>query len=144
MEALGNKSYAEVSDIRALGIGLSSQQEETAVLLLSAASSKLRVIGKKYGKDLDEMCKDEDMKAAVKSTVIQAALRALNSIADSSPAVTQETQSALGYSASMTYLNAGQSLYFLRNELKDLGILRQTFGALEVYGNGTDDKGYIY
>lgn len=80
----------------------------------------------------------------MKSTVIQATVRALNSIADSSPAVTQETQSALGYSASMTYLNAGQSLYFLRNELKDLGILRQTFGTLEVYGNGTDDKGYIY
>lgn len=74
----------------------------------------------------------KDYENVVKSVVVQAVCRALNSISDS-PAVTQESQSALGYSASMTYLNAGQSLYFLRNELKELGLLRQRFGALEVY-----------
>jgi hypothetical protein len=34
----------------------------------------------------------------------------------------------------MTYLNAGQALYYLRNELKDLGIIRQRYGALDLYG----------
>ena len=46
-----------------------------------------------------------------------------------------------GYSATATYINAGQSLYFLRNELKDLGIIRQTYGLLEVYQYGTADSG---
>ena len=44
---------------------------------------------------------------------------------------------------SYTYLNAGQDIYFLRNELKELGILRQKCGTLEVYDYGTvqDDSG---
>ncbi len=133
------RSYAVLKDVAALGYALTPQQSEAVEALLSSASAKLRVIAKKHGKSLDEMCKDEDFEAAVKSVVIQAAMRALNSISDASPAVSQASQTALGYSATMTYLNAGQSLYFMRNELKDLGILRQTFGALEVFGNDPDD-----
>lgn len=130
------KVYAEVSDITALGKSLTSIQIETAEILLKTASAKLRLIATRYGKDIDKMMNNEitgeDYKAVVKSIIVQAVCRALNSISDTPP-VTQESQSALGYSASMTYLNAGQSLYFLRNELKELGILRQQFGAFEVY-----------
>lgn len=130
------KVYAEVSDITALGKSLTSIQIETAEILLKTASAKLRLIATRYGKDIDKMMNDEitgeDYKAVVKSIIVQAVCRALNSISDTPP-VMQESQSALGYSASMTYLNAGQSLYFLRNELKELGILRQQFGAFEVY-----------
>lgn len=137
------KKYAEVSDITALGKALTTAQLEAAKILLETASSKLRITASKYGKDIDKMLADEvlgaDYELAVKGVVIQAVTRALDSMADSSPAITQGSQSAMGYSVSMTYLNAGQSLYFLRNELKDLGILRQTWGAMEVYGNGNDD-----
>ena len=130
------KVYAEVSDITALGKSLTSIQIETAEILLKTASAKLRLIATRYGKDIDKMMNNEitgeDYKAVVKSIIVQAVCRALNSISDTPP-VMQESQSALGYSASMTYLNAGQSLYFLRNELKELGILRQQFGAFEVY-----------
>lgn len=133
--------YAEVSDITALGRTLTDAQLTGAEILLDAASSKIRVIARKYGKNLDEMSLDPDFAAALKSTVIQSVLRALDSISDSSPAITQGSQSALGYSVSMTYLNAGQSLYFCRNELKDLGLIRQKYGALEVYGSASDDKG---
>ncbi len=127
--------YANVSDITARGYSLTAQQQEAAETLLSDASSRLRVTAKKYGKDLDSMIDDdEDYGQLVKSVVIQAAMRALSSATESSAAtVSQISQGGLGYSASMTYLNAGQSLYFLRNELKDLGILRQTFGGLGVY-----------
>ena len=135
--------YAEISDITALGKDLTAQEKEAAEILLDTASSKLRIIAHKYGKDIDEMIKDEkmgdDYALVVKNVVIQAVLRALTSISDTLPAITQGSQSALGYSVSMTYLNAGQSLYFLRNELKDLGLLRQTFGAMEVYDNDADD-----
>lgn len=127
--------YASVSDITARGYSLTAQQQDAAETLLSDASSRLRVTAKKYGKDLDSMISgDEDYKLLVKSVVIQATMRALSSVGDSpSAAVSQVSQGGLGYSASMTYLNAGQSLYYLRNELKDLGILRQTYGGLEVY-----------
>lgn len=136
-------NYAEIVDICNLGKKLSEKEINIVEQLLEAASAKLRLIAKKYGKDIDVMIADEfsgaDYKAVVKSVIIQSVLRALESISNSSPAITQGTQSALGYSVSMTYLNAGQSLYFLRNELKDLGILRQTYGALEVYGYQSDD-----
>lgn len=128
--------YASVGDITSLGRTLTLAQEQAAQNLLETASAKLRITAAKYGKDIDGMITDaatgEDFALAVKSVIVQAVCRALNSM-DTSPAITQGSQSALGYSASVTYLNAGQSLYFLRNELKDLGILRQTYGALEVY-----------
>lgn len=131
-------SYAALKDVTALGFTLTAQQTEATKTLLSAASAKLRVIAKKHGRNLDEMCKDEDFEIAVKNTVIQAAMRALNSISETSPAVSQDTETNGSYSISMTYLNAGQSLYFLRNELKDLGLLRQTYGAIELY-NTTEE-----
>lgn len=131
-------SYASVSDITALGNTLSPQQAEAAEVLLPAASAKLRIIAKKYGKDLDKMCEDEDMKTVIKNTVIQSVMRAMTSMENSASAISQASQSALGYSASVTYVNAGQSLYFLRNELKELGLKRQTFGALEVYSYESD------
>lgn len=129
--------YAAVSDITALGVTLTPQQEDAAEVLITQSSAKLRLTAKKYGKDIDTLiAADDDFGIAVKNVVVQSVIRALNSITDNSPAAVQATQSALGYSASMTYLNAGQSLYFLRNELKDLGLMQQTYGALEVYDYG--------
>lgn len=134
--------YASVSDITALGISLTAAQQEAAEILLSTASARLRLEAKKYGSDIDALIADEesgeDYALAVKNIVVQAVTRALNSLSDTDPAITQASQSALGYSASMTYLNAGQSLYFLKSELKDLGLMQQTYGALEVYGNAND------
>lgn len=127
--------YASVEDITALGISLTATQREAAEILLATASSKLRLIAKKFNIDLDTaVAEDEDYSAAVKSVVIQSVTRALNSISDASPALTQGSESNGSYSVSMTYLNAGQSLYFLRNELKELGLKRQVYGALELYG----------
>lgn len=134
--------YATVSDITVLGCSLTAQQEQAAEVLLEQASAKLRLTAKKYGKDIDALiASDEDYGDAVKNVVVQATIRALNSLASSDAAASQMTQSGLGYSATVTYFNAGQSLYFLRNELKDLCILRQTFGLTEVYDLDTTDTG---
>lgn len=127
--------YATVSDITASGYTLTAQQQDAADVLLETASAKLRLQAKRFGKDIDEMiASDEDYILAVKSAVISSVMRAMNSIGDTSPPATQISQSGLGYTASMTYLNSGQSLYFLRNELKELGLMRQSYGALEVFG----------
>ena len=133
--------YAAVSDITGLGIYLTPQQQTAAEVLITQASAKLRLIAKKYDKDVDALiAEDEDYGEAVKSVVVQAVTRALNSITNTDPAATQGSQSALGYSVSYTYLNAGQSLYSLRNELKDLGFMQQTYGAIEVYDYGQDPR----
>ncbi len=139
-----NTVYAQVSDITALGRTLTAMQSDAAEGLIETASAKLRLAAVKCGKNLDDMIADpvtgEDYALVVRSVVVQAVCRALSSIADASPALTQASQSALGYSATMTYLNAGQSLYFLRKELRELGLLRQQIGVLEVYGHGTDER----
>ena len=134
--------YASVSDITVLGYSLTSQQQDAAEVLLEQASAKLRLTAKKYGKDIDALiASDADYGDAVKNIVVQATVRALNSVSSSDVAASQMTQSGLGYSATMTFINAGQSLYFLRNELKDLGIIRQTFGLTEVYNLDSADTG---
>lgn len=133
--------YAEVADIILHYKDLTAKEIEQAESLLDIASAKLRITAEKYGKDIDKMiAENSDIGYVVKDIVISACKRALSSNADAVPSASQSSQSALGYTVSMTYLNAGQSLYFLRNELKELGMLRQKFGGVEVY-KIADDKG---
>lgn len=138
---MGNR-YAEIADITALGKNLTNSQLTAVENLLDTASSKLRIIANKHGRNIDEMIDDEilgdDYRNAVKSVIIQSVLRAVDSMESVPSTVSQGSQSALGYSVSMTYLNAGQNLYFLRNELKELGIIRQIYGAVEMYKNADD------
>lgn len=129
--------YATVQDIQTLERDLTASEQQKAESLLPIASAKLRIAASKHGADIDEMISDsEDMGLAVKEIVCKSVVRALDSTAQTGAAsvVSQESQSGLGYTASMTYLNAGQSLYFLRNELKDLGLTRQRYGAIDIYG----------
>jgi len=135
--------YASVSDIILLGRQLTAEEADRAEMLLETASAKLRITAKKYGRDIDAMIADDpDVGLAAREITVKAVVRALNSLADSSAPAVQGSQAAMGYSVSITYLNAGQSLYFLKNELKELGIIRQRFGAMEVYGSADDDKGH--
>lgn len=131
--------YATVSDITVLGRSLTAQEQEAAEVLLEQASAKLRLIAKKYDKNVDELiASDEDYGDAVKNIVVQATLRALGSVTESTPALSQGSETNGSYSIQMTYLNAGQSLYFLRNELKELGILRQRYGLIDIYPIGEE------
>lgn len=134
--------YATVSDILAMGITLTDPQQDTAAVLLEQASAKLRLAAADRGYDIDALIsvpvRGEDYALVVKSVVVSSVIRALNALsAPDTAAVSQASQSGLGYSASWTYVNAGQSLYFLNNELKELGLTDQRYGAMEVYGNAS-------
>lgn len=132
--------YANVQDIILLGRALTQGESDKAEKLIEVACAKLRLISKKYGREIDKLVADDsDYALAVKEIVVKAVLRAIDMSADSSLPAVQSSQSALGYSMSMTYLNAGQSLYFLKNELKELGIIRQRVGALEVFCSENND-----
>lgn len=127
--------YATVSDVALLGRPLTSAEQTQATAFLPIASAKLRKVAANYGADIDAMiAADADYTDIVKETVVKAVLRAINASENAMGApASQSTESALGYSQTYTYINAGQSLYYLRNELKDLGIIRQRIRAMEVF-----------
>lgn len=134
--------YASIADIRAAGYPLSAAQETAANTLLEQASAKLRTQARNVGKDIDALIADpvtgEDFGLAVKSVVVQAVCRGLDS-AGGGGSITQGSQSLGSYSVQQTFFNPGQSLYFVRGELKDLGLYRsQVFGAIDVYESGED------
>lgn len=129
--------YASPQDVQALGRALTAQEQEKVPQLLEIASALLRSEAKKRRYDLDEMiAADPDKGLIAKILIVNAVVRSLNSAQDSTAPIVQGSQAALGYSVSFTYVNAGQDIYFLRNELKELGILRQRYGGMEVYGYG--------
>lgn len=132
--------YATVDDLRRLR-SLTAQEEEAAAVLLPQASSKLRLTAQRYRVDIDARIADEatgeDYALAVQSVVVAAVFRALSALGQSATA-TQNTESIGAYSLTYTFANAGQQLYFLRNELRELDLLRQTFGMLDIYGGGSD------
>lgn len=129
--------YATVADVKALK-PLSAQEEEQAGVLLQYASDRLRVIAANYGRDLDSMVgADESYASAVRYTVVQTVINALGRLAqnaDAASGASQATQSALGYSVTLTYANAGSFLWFGKSDLRVLGIIRQTYGAMDIYG----------
>lgn len=129
-------NYATVSDIIAIGKNLTAEEQTSAEILIQTASSKIRIIAGKYGIDIDKNISDattgEDLSVAVKNAVVQSVIRAIDSLSSTSSAVSQNSETNGAYNISMTYLNAGQSLYFLNNELKDLGIIRQRYGAIDL------------
>lgn len=133
-------AYASVSDILVLGKSLTASQQEAAEVLLSEASAKLRQTARRYQKDIDAMIADpvtgEDFALAVKSVVVQAVCRALDSVTQTQ-SLSQGTESIGAYSLTVNYLNAGQSLYFLNNELKDLGLKQQKIGWLNPFPEGS-------
>lgn len=135
--------YATLEDVTKLGRKFTADELEKAEALLPIASAKLSVAAKEYGKCLDIMIADDPELALVaKEIIVKSVIRAIDCSADNSPPAVQASQAAMGYSVSMTYLNSGQSLYFLKNELKELGIIRQRWGAMEVYGCENDNKGH--
>jgi hypothetical protein len=129
--------YATPDDVMTLGRVLTNEEAEKVPTLLEIASALLRTEAKKRGYDLDEMISDDPDKGLIaKILTVNGVVRSLNAAGDTSPAAVQGSQSAMGYSVSYTYLNAGQDIYFLRNELKELGLMRQKCGTLEVYDYG--------
>lgn len=129
--------YATLNDVLTLGRALTTEEQQKVPQLLEIASALLRKEAKTRRYDLDQMIADDpDIGQIAKILTVNAVVRSLNAAGDSSPAAVQGSQSALGYSVSYTYLNAGQDVYFLKNELKELGIMRQRYGILEVYDYG--------
>jgi len=126
--------YCTVDDIIAVYRALTADEEARADTLIPIASSMLRMEAKKVGKDLDAMiAADEDVGEVAKMVTISAITRVLGK-SDTQGAMSQMSESALGYTVSGTFVNPGEDLYFLNNELKRLGLKRQRWGVIDLYG----------
>lgn len=125
--------YATISDIEALWRPLTSEEQTRAAALLPLVSDTLRQEAINRGQDLDAMIESEEvLDTVVKSVTVDVTTRALLSSTSGEP-MTQESQSALGYSWSGTYFNAGGGLFVKNSELKRIGLRRQKIEVIEPY-----------
>lgn len=122
-------TYATIDDMAKLWRKMTQEEKERAEALLPVVSASLRTEAKKVGKDLDKMvAADEDLAMVAKSVTVDVTARTLMTSTDQEP-MTQTSESALGYSASGTFLVPGGGLFIKKSELARLGLRRQRYGG---------------
>lgn len=113
----------------AYSVHLSDTDKKRVETLLMYASSLLRVEASNRGYNLDIIIlKDEAKKYVAKMVVLASVKRAMHTNEVMEAPLEQFSQSAMGYTVSGTYLNPGDDIYFLNNELKRLGLTRKSQG----------------
>lgn len=127
--------YASVEDYENVyNVVLNKEQQKRLLMLIELASSLLREEANKRNMNLNSVISSSDDKANVAKMVVLACIhRVMSKDYDQDVPLEQFSQSALGYTFSGTYVNPGDDLYYLRNELKRMGIIKQRYGALEIY-----------
>ena len=126
--------FATMSDVEDLWRKLKLEEIERAEKLLPIISDSLRMEADKVGRNLDSMISEKPYLVAVaKSVTVDVLARALMTSTDSAP-MTQESQSALGYSWSGTYLVPGGGLFIKKSELARLGLRSQRRKAVDLLG----------
>ena len=134
-------NFATIDDIRKLWRELNPDEIPRAEELLGVVSGSLRHEAEKVGKNLDQMIsEDENLKIVAKSVTVDVVARTLMTSTDTEP-MTQRSESALGYSVSGTFLVPGGGLFIKKSELARLGLRRQRYGVIELYGNDQRDNG---
>ena len=129
---MSNAAFATVEDIQKLWRPLTADEQARAENILPLVSDELRVLAKNVDKDLDQMAADDSAYASVlKIVTVDVTVRVLRQNTEGE-AMTQESQSALGYTWSGTYAVAGGGIAnaILKNDLKKLGLLRQQMGVI--------------
>lgn len=135
-------NFATIDDLILLWRNLKPGEIERANALLPIVSDSLREEAKKVGKDLDELSKLVSFANVLKSVTVDVVARTLMTSTDSEP-MTQESQSALGYSWSGSYLVPGGGLFIKKSELERLGLRRQKCGVIEIYDiEGNNSNSY--
>lgn len=110
--------------------------DETAKagVLINDYEAELHLYASERGIDIDARLDDENYKQIFKAVVCAAVAEQMANATDS-PAMTQMSQSALGYSVSGTFLNPGGGLFIRNNLLKQLGLLKQKARAVNLYAD---------
>ena len=128
------EDFATIDDLSQLWRPLKPGEIGRAEALLTVVSDSLRVEAQKVGKDLDVLVADSVFYAnVVKSVTVDVVARTLMTSTDQEP-MTQVTESALGYSVQGSFLVPGGGLFIKNSELARLGLRRQRYGVMELYG----------
>jgi hypothetical protein len=127
--------YASIEDYeKVYNIILNNEQQKRLLVLIELASSLLREEANKRKINLSVAINSSDDKANVAKMVVLACVhRVMAKDDEQDMPLEQFSQSALGYTFSGTYVNPGDDLYYLKNELKRMGIIKQRYGAVEIY-----------
>ena len=131
--------YATIDDVGVLWRNMTNEELKRARALIHVVCSSLRIEAKKRGKDLDQMVsQDPDLLTVAKSVTVDVVARTLMTSTNKEP-MSQYSESALGYSASGTFLVPGGGLFIKNSELVRLGIKnKQKIRTIDMCG-GTND-----
>ena len=128
------KNFATVDELQELWRPLKLDEQKRAEALLKVVSASLRVEAEKVGKDLDKLfVANESYACVVKSVVVDVVARTLMTSTDQEP-MTQVSEGALGYTWSGSYLVPGGGMFIKDSELKRLGLKKQRYGVIDIYG----------
>ena len=129
-------SFATLDDIVDIsGASYTSAEQDRIEVLLPLVSDALRFEATKVGKNLDTMAEDsESYSSVLKLVTCDVVIRAMRQTTKGDP-LSQESQSANGYSWSGTYASPGGSIAsaIMNNDLKRLGLRRQRYGVIDFY-----------
>jgi len=135
------ESFATLAEVEALtGKTYTANEQARIEVLLPMVSDALRFEAEKVGKNMDAMVESSAAYAnVVKLVVVDIIVRVLRQSQDGEP-MSQESQSALGYSWSGTYAipGGGIAAAIMRNDLKRLGLRRQQIGTVELWDGFTE------
>lgn len=133
--------FATVDDLTRLWRPVTAEEQERAKAVLEVVSDSLRFEAEKVGKVLDEMISENPRLASVaRSVAVDVTARTLMTSTDQEP-MTQISESAGPYSASGTFLVPGGGLFIKKTELARLGLRRQRYGGMEIYGTHSGNSG---
>lgn len=134
--------FATLTDVTAIsGQTYTTEQQGRINALLPLVSDALRCEANKVGEDLDAMVAESAAYGSVVKLVTTDIVVRAMSLDNGSQPMSQESQSALGYSWSGTYAvpGGGVANCIMRNDLKRLGLRTQRYGTIEFYG-GDDNE----
>lgn len=132
--------FATVEEIAAFFRPLTPTETTRAEALLPVISDDLRVRAYEVGLDLDEQAEDVPGYVNVLKEVTAGVVFRILRQDMTGEAMTQYSQSALGYSVSGTYAVPGGGIgaAIMQSDLKRLGIKRQRYGVIDFYAPGKD------
>lgn len=137
-----SEAFATVQDIIDLWRPLTADEQTRAGNLLPLVSDTLRNEAKKVGKNLDALVtEDETYSNVVKLVTVDVVARVLRQTT-TGDALTQESQSAGGYSWSGTYAVPGGGIAnaILYSDLKRLGLLNQQIGSVRLWQRSRENQ----
>ena len=131
-----SQSFATLADVLAIsGATYTAEQQERITTLLPLISDLIRSEGEAVGKNIDEaIVTDTAYSSVVKMVTVDVVTRIMRQSTTGEP-MSQESESALGYTWSGTYAipGGGAAMSLMNNEKKILGLMTQKWGAMDIW-----------